>query len=1218
MTGPEPFVHLRVASAYSLQYGASRPEELVTAAAELGMGALALTDRDGLSGAIRFVKACQQADLSPIVGVDLAMDSSGVAGREPSDPQAAARSGSSARGRGDGSPGKARVPAKGGVLRDDNAPRVVALARSKAGWRALCRLVSAAHQSPDRAHPAVTGQMLAEWAGSGDLSMLLGSDSALGRALIAGDGLAASEELAGWRRLLPSDRIVVAVSDHLGRDGQDSLPQAVMMMRFADQHRLRCVLTNQVRMVGADQAPVCDVLDASRRLQPLTMNRLGLGTGEGWLKSSSAMSVLAARISDASGRADGGRGLMADTRALAEECLLDPRGDMGLGEIHLPPGNDSIARLRQRCLDELPRRYGADLDKASRRLSDELDIIEGCGMTSYFLTVAEVVDMVRADGLRCTARGSGTGSLVNYLLGISGVDPMRYGLLMERFLSAERHKMPDIDLDVESARRTDIYRMVLDRFGADQIACLSMVETYRARHALRDVGTALSMPPGEVDAMAKAFPHIRAAEVRNALAELPELRRAGISEERFGMVLDLVEGLDGLPRHLALHPSGVIISDESLYDRSPVQTSASDFPMSQYDKDDVDEMGLLKLDVLGVRMQSAIAYSLDEIARTRGGRDVPDLDALEPFDDPEVYELIDHSQTLGCFQIESPGQRELVGKFAPRCFNDIVIDISLFRPGPVKADMVSPFLDAHAGWTEPSYVDERLRPILAETYGVIVFHEQVIRIIATVTGKGLGRADEMRRALSSLAAKPQAQRWFFSCARLNGYSQRQTERIWHALESFASFGFCKAHAASFSVPTYQSAWLKRYWPAQFMAGILTHDPGMYPKRLLLEEARRMNIAILGIDVNACDGSFHAEPVTVDPQLPVPAEGLPDARDWGIRLSLADVRGITDQMIDSLVAGQPYDDLSDFFARSQVSAPVAEDLIMVGALDSLYGIDPDRPSGGDQVTRRDLLLTLADLVRDARAGRRAHGASVSMQGSFDFAAGGDVQVSGLPEMSRAERMQAELAVLGMDVSRHIVEFYRDMLEALGWVPSAELLDHRNREQVLIAGVKVATQTPPVRSGRRVVFLSLDDATGPADATFFEDAQAGYASTVFSNWLLVVRGEIRRTGPRGISINATGAWDMQELHELYCRVRDVSGRIAAVAAVRARMDEGPLDGRRLAEDQSGEGRERSAQLHRMQSHPNGFVQSPYADTKVAGESLITASRKLWHASPGSSGG
>lgn len=1178
--GIGPFVHLRVASADSLQYGASQPADLVAAAAGMGMDALGLTDRDGLYGAVDFARACRDAGISPVIGVDLAMGE-----------------GPSAAG-----PVRRPAPAKGGPLRDPQGARVVVLARSRAGWAGLCRLVSAVHASGERDSPTASTELITRWAAGGELSVLLGPDSELGRLLTRRDDAGAERELARWCADMPRERIVVAVADLLAGSGPFSGTTAAAMVRFADEHGLACVLTNQVRMAGPDQAPLCDVLDSARRLVPLGVRTLGQRTGEDWLKDAGRMARIAARTSEAAGRRDDGRRLLAATRALALECMLDPVADVGLGEIHLPvvPGAREI--LRERCRAGLDSRYGHDA-AASGRLADELEVIEGLGFSSYFLTVAQVVDMVRAAGLRCAARGSGAGSLVNYLLGISGVEPMTYGLVMERFLSPLRGVLPDIDLDVESARRTDIYRMVLDHFGADRVACVAMVETYRVRHALRDVGAALSMAPGEIDAMAKAFPHIRARDIRNAVRELPELRTAGLDEQRLGMVFDLVEGLDGLPRHLALHPCGVIISDAGLFDRTPVQVSAQGFPMSQFDKDAVEAMGMLKLDLLGIRMQSAIAHTLEEIARVEGPGQVPELAELEPFDDPEVYELIDHSQTLGCFQIESPGQRELVGKFAPSDFNDIIIDISLFRPGPVKSDMVVPFLNARAGWTPPRWLHERLRPILEETCGVVVFHEQVIKIIAALTGVGLARADEARRARGSVEGQQCTRSWFLPRARLQGYSVQDAERIWQVLAAFASFGFCKAHAAAFALPTYQSAWLKRHWPAPFLAGILTHDPGMYPKRLLLEEARRMNITVLGIDVNACDGVFHALHVEAETDAPAPAPGLPDARDWAIRLALADVKDISQEEIARIVAGRPYTGLSDFVSRAAVSTPVVENLILVGGFDSLYGIDPERCRRG-AVTRRDLLLALADLTREARAARRAHGASVGLQASLGFDRAVDVEPSGLPEMSRAERTQAEIAVLGMDVSRHILEFYRDMLDALGVVPAARLLDRRNHEEVLVAGVKVATQTPPVRSGRRVVFLSLDDGSGPSDVTFFEDAQDSCAATVFGNWLLLARGEIRRTGPRGISLNGTGAWDLAGLHERYCRVLAARGRRAALDEVTALLSRVP-DG------------EQPRGPRRMLVHPSGFVQSPYADIAVAGDSPAAAPRKLWHASPGSSG-
>jgi len=294
---------------------------------------------------------------------------------------------------------------------------------------------------------------------------------------------------------------------------------------------------------------------------------------------------------------------------------------------------------------------GAAGREVRERLDAELAVVAGLGYATYFLTVADVCDLIRSMDVRVAARGSGAGSLVTYLLGVSGVDPMRHGLLFERFLSPLRQALPDIDVDVESARRTEIYARIFDRFGTDRVACVSMADTYRVRHAVRDVGAALGLPPGEVDTVAKAFPHIRAKDARNALRELPELRASGIGREpRFDLLLRLAEKLDGLPRHLALHPCGVLLSDVTLLDRTPVEASALGFAMSQFDKDDVEHLGLLKLDVLGVRMQSAMAYALDEVERVDGPQARPVLDAV-PLDDPATFDLVRWTHTLGCFQI---------------------------------------------------------------------------------------------------------------------------------------------------------------------------------------------------------------------------------------------------------------------------------------------------------------------------------------------------------------------------------------------------------------------------------------------------------------------------------------------------------------------------------------------------------------------------------------
>jgi error-prone DNA polymerase len=890
------------------------------------------------------------------------------------------------------------------------------------------------------------------------------------------------------------------------------------------------------------------------------------------------------------------------------------------------------------------RRSMAPSERVRQRLDDELSVIDQLGYPSYFLTVADVVDLIKSLRVRAAARGSGAGSLVTYLLGISDVDPLRYGLLMERFLSPLRHQLPDIDIDVESARRMEVYDAVIDRFGADRVSCISMMDTYRVRHAIRDVGAALGLPPAEIDAVAKAFPHIRANQVHAALKDLPELRASRLGSRRGGgtgdldLMFDLVARLDGLPRHIALHPCGVLLSDATLLDRTPVENSYLGYPMSQFDKDDVEELGLLKLDLLGIRMQSAIAHALDEVARVDG--ETVDIDAV-PRDDPTTFELIRSTRTLGMFQIESPGQRELVGKFGPQTFEDIIIDISLFRPGPVKSDMVTPFLMARNGWRDAVYPHPDLEFALEETAGVVVFHEQVLQVVARMTGCTLAEADEVRRALGEKDAHPEVRAWFVPQVLAAGYPVEVAEQVWTVLAAFGSFGFCKAHAAAFALPTYQSAWLKAHHPAAFLAGVLTHDPGMYPKRLILDDARNFGIRVLGLDVNASTATYRVEPleaaVEPDDESRRRPEWMPatmrDPSRHGIRLALADVKGINDDEVARIVAGQPYRSLTDFWHRASVSRPVVERLVLAGGFDSLYGFGVRAREGGrpthrrKQVTRRDLLLQIGELDRWSRSGARA---SSSGQLSLDLMGLGLQEEegpeetgpswadgSGLPEFTDAELVRAELEVLGLDASRHVIDFYRPFLAVIGAVPAGELLTCRSGAEVLVAGVKVATQTPPIRSGRRVVFVTLDDGSGCTDSTFFEDAQGPYAATVFHSWLLVIRGVLRRTGPRGVSLRATGAWELPALHEAW----EADG-LAGVQELMAAP--GEYTDQAIAGAAASHG-PRPVVVRPVLVHPTGFRMSPYADIKPAGEDSKVAARraasgpprKLWHSSPGSSG-
>ncbi|MDQ6874029.1 MAG: DNA polymerase III subunit alpha, partial [Actinomycetota bacterium] len=872
-----------------------------------------------------------------------------------------------------------RTPARGGAEVDPRLPRVTLLARDGSGWASLCRLISATHLAGERSRPITSLDLIAAHASG--LIVLLGPASEIGRATAGRRPDLARAALDPWRAAIPAGNLLIEVVAHRARGDTG---RATTLLSFAAEVDLPAVLTNAVRYADRRDAPVADVLDAARRLVPLSARTVDRRNAEGYLKSGKEMAEVADELCGPD--RDSARRLLAGTRHVAERCAVDPRTDLGIGEVHFPelavPGTAAGAVLRERCDAGLGRRAMAVTAEVRERLAHEFDIIDRLGYPSYFLTVADVADLIRSMGVRCAARGSGAGSLVTYLLGISDVDPIRYRLLMERFLSPLRQALPDIDIDVESARRTEVYEAVFARFGADRCACVSMMDTYRVRHAVRDVGAALGLPPGEIDAVAKAFPHIRASQLRQALHDLPELRASGLGEARLSLLFELAERLDGLPRHIALHPCGVLLSDATLLDRTPVEASYLGFPMSQFDKDDVEELGLLKLDLLGIRMQSAMAHAIDEVARVDGM--AVDIDAI-PRDDPATFALVQSTRTLGCFQIESPGQRELIGKFGPETFEDLIVDISLFRPGPVKSDMVTPFLEARQGWAPSRYLHDDLRPALEQTGGVVVFHEQVLEIISVLTGCSLAEADEARRALGESAGQEDVRIWFRPAALARGYDVPVVERAWEVLRAFASFGFCKAHAAAFALPTYQSAWLKAHHPAAFLAGVLTHDPGMYPKRLILDDARQFGIAVLGLDVNLSAETYRVERVGrfdepppeilgQPPRSAPQAAGLPDAREYGIRLSLADVKGICAAEIARIVAGRPYHSLADFWHRAAVSRPIVERLVVAGGFDSLYGIGtassrlPGRRRG--QITRRDLLLQAAELDQWARGVRRS--------------------------------------------------------------------------------------------------------------------------------------------------------------------------------------------------------------------------------------------------------
>ncbi|HEY7478505.1 MAG TPA: DNA polymerase III subunit alpha [Actinomycetota bacterium] len=1090
-------MHLDARSFFSLKDGACSPEQLAHRAAELGMPAVAMTDRDGLYGAARFVAACGSEGVRPILGASLTV----------------------------------RAPSSGEGAHD--AP-VVLLALDDAGYANLCRLTTDAHLLGERGDPWVAAEQICAHAGG--LVALLGPRSHPGR-LATGGRVDAAARLAGpFREAFGADRLRVAVEHRLEARSD---AEVRTMLRLADRLEVPAVATNGVRYLVPQDAFLADALECMRRIVPIASNHVTRANAEGWLKPPAAMRALFAERP----------GLCDESLRLAERVTFD----LGLRRIHFPDfptpaGRSADALLAERCWRGVDDRGMRETPALRDRLHLELSMIRRMGYAAYFLTVAEICADIRAMGIFAACRGSAAGSLVCYLTGISDVDALRHDLVFERFLNPMRDELPDIDVDVESARREDVYDMVLSRHGEERAACVAMIDTYRARAAVREVGKALGLPEVEVGVIATAFPHISARHLRAGLDRLPELHGINLPLSQLELLFRVAERLDGFPRHIALHPCGIVLAGHDLVRRVPLERSANGHRMAQADKDDVELLGYLKLDILGVRMLSSMRHAIDEIARTTGEK--VDLERI-PLDDGPTFELIRDSDTLGCFQIESPGQRELLQKLQPTRWEDLIVDISLFRPGPVKSDMIRPYLARRGGREIPTYIHPDLRPALRETFGVIVYHEQVLRTLAAVGGYDLTTADHIRRNLHDEEQLPAFRTTFVERAVGRGVDRDAAERTWDAVAQFASFGFCKAHAAAFAVPTYRSAWLKAHHPAHFLAGILTHDPGMYPRRLLLDDARRHGIPILPLDVNRSEPEYVVEEI-----------GPP--RGYGIRLALQDVHGISDAEIRSLLsarADRPFRDVGDVLRRTIVARPVVEALAHAGAFDALTGprVGSGRASPRPARTNRRGHLYDAITTEAAREGDQLV-LTEALAPSHRFA-----------EYTDAEVVRAELQVLGLDVTRHLVSFYEPLLRDLGVTRAKDLPTRRQDEWVLVAGVKIASQTPAVRSGQRIIFVSLDDATGPIEVTVFESVQPRVARTVFHAYAMAVWGQLRRTGVRGVSIIAHDVWDLTALH-------------------RAR----------------GEGR-----LHEAMGTPQERRAPP------AGGQPATGVGRLWHASPGSAG-
>ncbi len=1070
-------MHLHVHSRFSFMDGAADLDDLIERAVRLGMPSLALTDHQGLYGAIRFHRKATVAGIRPILGAEVVVETAGIEGDEGSLPPET----------------RLETPAPAGLGRAAGAGfHLTLLVKEIEGYRNLCRLLSRAHLrgGGPRAFAGPSSLVtLADLArcSTGLIGLSGCANGEGGRAVLAGRHGRARTAIERLSRCFGEGDFYVELTNLLTPDS----PRYVRgLVEAADSLGLPVVATNDVHYTRRDGFRLHDVLSAAGSGVPLPGPHRRTNA-EMYLKSASEMRELFAGVSRACDA----------TLEIAARCDLD----LGLGSFHfpgveLPRGETAYSQLAKLAWSGLERRYRPVTPEAVSRLQHELSVIDQMGFAEYFLVVHDIVSFAKGKGIRCSGRGSAGDSIVTYLLGVTDADPIAYDLLFERFLNPERRQMPDIDVDFDSRRRDEVIDHIYRRFGRDHVAMVATVNTMTARSAVRTAARALGHPREDVDRFSRHLPWVPAGSIREVLATYPECVNHPLRDERHhGLLLDIAEELDGCPMHLGTHLGGFVITREPIDTWTPLQWAAKGVVVSQYDKDDVETLGLVKMDILGLRMHTAISDAV-AMARARVGEaGVPDPFDL-PHDDREIYRMVADADTVGTFQLESSGQRNLNQRLRASCFDDIIAAISLFRPGPLEAEMIVPFIRRRHGIEPVRVPHPAMGPVLADTYGVIVYQEQVLQVAKAVAGFTLAEADSLRRAMTKGRSRQEMEGirgHFIERAASLGVDGETSAEVFRQLEGFAAYGFCKAHAACFAVVTYASAWLRAYFPAEFAAAILNNEPmGFYSPRVVLDDARRRGIEALPPHVNGSATDHTVE------------------RGGGaIRIGLSGLLHMNSRLLTAIEnerASRPFDDLSDFLRRTRAEVDAAGSLIRVGALDGLGTTDAGRPP-----TRDEMLALLPEvkavLSREGVAGDRA----LVLAPSRAVAPEDVGHISG---WSAARRLSAELSTVGLAITCHPLELAAEDLARRGVVWARDLGAQPDRARVRVCGLRERAQTPRTRSGRRTCFLTLEDPTGLLDVVVFEDALARAGETIVKHRCYLVEGVLQNNTERGLAIIA----------------------------------------------------------------------------------------------------
>ena len=1057
-----PYVELHCHSAFSFLDGSSTPEMLVAEALRLGLQGMALTDHDGFYGIVRFSEAAADTPLKTLYGAELSL---GLP-----EPQL-------------GRP-------------DPVGDHLLVLARDQEGYRRLAREITRAQLAGgEKGRPVYDLDELTAAAGEHWLVLTGCRKGPVRRALAAGGPAAARTALAGLLDRFGRDAVAVELTTHLlPTDDEDN----DLLAELAQEFGLPVVATTGAHYAAPRAARLGAAMAAVRARRSLDEADPYLPAGPGaHLRSGAEMARLFARYPTA-----------VDTAAaLGRECAFDLKlVAPNLPPFRVPPGHDENSHLRALTMAGAARRYGPPerAPEAYAQLEKELDIISRLHFPGYFLIVHDIVEFCRRENILCQGRGSAANSAVCYALGVTAVDAVKYHLLFERFLAPERDGPPDIDVDIESDQREKVIQYVFTRYGRTHAAQVANVNTFRPRMAVRDMARALGHSPGQQDAFSKQLDGWTPLAAQLAGENS---RGAGPIEHLIPPdVVDLATQAQDYPRHLSIHSGGMVICDRPVGEVCPVEWARmKDRSVLQWDKDDCAAIGLVKFDLLGLGMLSALHYALDLVAEHEGiAVDFAHLDLEEP----AVFQMLRRADSVGVFQVESRAQMATLPRLKPRTFYDLVVEVALIRPGPIQGGSVHPYIRRRNGEEPVIYDHPVMERSLAKTLGIPLFQEQLMQLAVDVAGFDAGEADQLRRAMGAKrSGTKMAQlkdRLYQGMAREHGITGDIADRIYERLLAFANFGFAESHALSFAALVFYSAWLKLHHPAAFTAALLRAQPmGFYSPQSLVADARRHGVTVRRPDINASlahptlepgagPGRGQAEPVGAPG---TPGGAGPGASGPVIRLGLAGIRSIGDELADRMVRSRPdggYTDMDQLTRTVTLSTAQAEALAIAGALDVLT-LAADVPHRFGRDRRRALWAA------GAAAGERA--------GTLPGTTVGLVAPA-LPGMSEVELTVADMWATGISPETYPTEFTRDRLRAMGVRTVAELAEVENGTRVLIAGVVTHRQRPATASG--IIFINLEDETGMANVVCSNGFWARNRRVARLSPALLIRGMLERVG------------------------------------------------------------------------------------------------------------